>query len=71
MTNKPDSAILCYQKALSLNPDLVDLSPVYKQYILKTGRTNESLLFLEQLSKKYPKNKNLQFLKGALSSANL
>lgn len=62
MQLKHDLARLYYEKALSQNPDLFDLIPVYKKLVLETGKTDEAIEFLVGLSKKFPRIYDLNLL---------
>lgn len=62
MQLKYDLARLYYEKALNQNPDLFDLIPVYKKFVVEKGKTAEAIDFLVVLSNKFPKSYDLNLL---------
>lgn len=59
---KVEQSRLCYEKALENNPTIVDLIPVYKQFIIKNNKVDESIIFILKLTEKYPKSYDLHLL---------
>lgn len=57
-----DLANQYYKKALTANPDIPDLIPVYKQFVVQNNLSKEALLFLEDLLKRYPAEYTINLL---------
>lgn len=51
-----------YYKALILDPDLFNLIPVYKQFILDTKNTGNGILRIKEVLKSHPENYSLHLL---------
>lgn len=51
-----------YEKALNQNPDLYDLIPVYKKFVVENHKTDESIEFLVFLTEKFPNSYDLNLL---------
>lgn len=62
MQLKYDLARLYYEKALNQNPDLFDLIPVYKKFLVERVKTTEAIDFLIGLSNRFPQNYDLNLL---------
>lgn len=62
MQLKSSLAHLYYEKALNQNPDLFDLIPVYKKFIIENGKIDESISFLANLVEKFPNSYNLNLV---------
>lgn len=62
MQLKHDLARLYYEKALSQNPELFDLIPVYKKFVVEKGKTIEAIDFLVGLGNKFPNSYDLNLL---------
>ncbi len=46
--NKSDSAIYFYKKTIVINPDLPNLLPFFKSFIIKQNKVNETIPFLKK-----------------------
>ena len=62
MQLKSNLAHLYYQKALNQNPDLFDLIPVYKKFVVDNGEIDEAIRFSVGLTEKFPKSYDLNLL---------
>jgi tetratricopeptide (TPR) repeat protein len=59
---QPDKANLYYEKALSINPDLYNLVPFYKQFVVKNNREVEGIVFITKILSTFPQDYNLDLL---------
>lgn len=60
--NQLDKANIYYKKAISVNPDLFDLIPVYKQFVVKNHKDADAIVFISSILTKFPDHYNLHLL---------
>jgi tetratricopeptide (TPR) repeat protein len=60
--NQIDKANIYYKKAIAANPDLFDLIPVYKQFVLKNHKQADAIVFISSIFTKFPNHYNLHLL---------
>lgn len=57
-----DLAHKYYQKALSENPEIFNLIPFYKQFVVKNNKQVEAIAFMKEILRIFPQNYNLHLL---------
>mgnify|MGYP000091249270 CR=1 FL=1 len=60
--NQIDRANLFYKKAIAANPDVFDLIPVYKQFVVKNHQQADAIVFISNILTNFPQHYNLHLL---------
>jgi protein O-mannosyl-transferase len=60
--NQIDNANVYYKKAIAANPDLFNLIPVYKQFVVKNHKHADAIVFISSIFTKFPNHYNLHLL---------
>jgi tetratricopeptide (TPR) repeat protein len=60
--NQIDNANLFYKKAITANPDVFDLIPVYKQFVIKNHKQADAIVFISNILTNFPQHYNLHLL---------
>lgn len=60
--NQIDKANEFYKKAIAANPDVFDLIPVYKQFVVKNHKQADAIVFISNILTNFPQHYNLHLL---------